>query len=75
VPKPASNIVVDNRESGDETVGDAFNDWITDRKTAVEAHKNSINLYSCMRKTVAISHCAGESCSVLVWDSNAVVVD
>jgi len=25
--------------------------------------------------TVAISHCAGESCSVLVWDSCAVVIN
>ena len=74
-PKPASDIVVDNTESGDQAVCDAFNDWISGRKTAGEAHKNSINLYLCMRKTVAISHCPGESCSVLLWDSCAVVVD
>jgi len=43
-PKPASDIVVDNTESGDQAVGDVFNDWIWGRKAAVEAHKNCINV-------------------------------
>jgi len=34
-PKPASDIVVDNRESHDEPVGDAFNDLISVRKATV----------------------------------------
>jgi len=42
--KPASDIVVDNRESGDEAVGDAFNDSILGRKAAVERHKNCIDV-------------------------------
>jgi len=41
-PKPASDIVVDNTESGEQAVGNAFNDWISGRKAAVEAHKNCI---------------------------------
>jgi len=42
--KPASDIVVDNRESGDEAVGNAFNDSILGRKAAVEGHKNCIDV-------------------------------
>jgi len=43
-PKPASDIVVDNTDSGEQAVGHAFNNWMSGKKATEKVHKNCIKV-------------------------------